>query len=195
MTQGTPNDVHQPLFYKNSRVISNICNVRFGDYYGRGKNHRFIGCTFAKTGDSASYHTFVFDGGYSTGGHVLLDCTFEGGAAYDDVRWERTGDLSHYMVQWTLELESTPGASVEIRDVNGDVEFSGEIDGDGQLKVPLTQAIIRPVEWTPSSTGGGVDRRDEHQEILMTPHRVTVHDGGETRSETVSMDRRLLLSL
>lgn len=195
VTQGTPNDDHQPLFYRNNRIISNICNVRFGDYYGRGKNHRFIGCTFLKRGENPGYHTFVFDGGYSTGGHVLLDPVFEGGAAYDDVRWERTGDLSHYSIQWTLALEATPGASVEVRDVNGDVEYSGEVDADGQLQIPLTQAVIRPVEWTPSSTGSGVNRRDENQEIRLTPHSVTVIDGSETRSEEVSMDHSQTLSL
>lgn len=91
-TQGAYNDrsTHLPLYYKNSTLESNICNVRFGDGYGQGSNHQFINSRIVKIGDHPGYHTFVFDGGNSNFNHVFLDCEFVDGAAYNDVYWKNT---------------------------------------------------------------------------------------------------------
>lgn len=42
-------DTALPVFYENVTLISNLRNVRFGDYYGKGSNHRFTRCKFVRT--------------------------------------------------------------------------------------------------------------------------------------------------
>ncbi|RJG37347.1 fibronectin type III domain-containing protein [Motilimonas pumila] len=189
VTQGTSNLDHEITLYRNSTLSSNITNVRFGDSYGRGYNHHFHNVHFEKLGDNPHYHTFIFDGAYSRDGHVIRDATFSGGAAWDDVYWKATGDLSAYSVQWTLTLSGQPNAQVGIQNVNGETVFSGYFDVSGKLQVPLTQATIRPLQWTPASTGSGVRDKFQHQKIFATPHTVTVTTADGSRQEQqVNMD-------
>jgi hypothetical protein len=169
---------HNPTFYIDDRLVSNIANVRFGDSYGRGDRHTFINTTFEKVGDSPDYHTFVFDGAYHTRDHEIIDPIFEGGAAADDVWWRRVSIRAYYTVKWTVELSGKPGASATINDVDGDEVFSGELDEDGKLDVALAQMTIRPTEWSDDGSGGGVDDEFNHQKVMHTPHTVTV-DGAE----------------
>lgn len=183
VTHGTSNLGHQPTTYRHSTLSSNLINVSFGDRYGRGYNHLFDHVHFEKLGDEKDYHTFVFDGGFSRDGHIIRDATFTGGAAWDDVHWTRTGNLSAYSVQWTLSVTAPADATVSIVDVNGVEVFNGVSNGVDVITTPLTQATIRPVEWSPEATGGGVRQLDSHQKIWATPHQVTVTDSAGTISQ------------
>lgn len=163
--------------------MSNLANVRFGDSYGRGNRHTFIDTTFVKTGDHPDYHTFVFDGGYESYDHEVIDPVFEGGASVDDVWWRRTSVKSYYTIKWTVSLSGDPGASVTVEDAAGEQVYTGELDDDGRLDVPLAQITIRPAEWEEGGSGG-VDQEFDHQKIAHTPHTIDV--GGQT--ETLEVD-------
>jgi len=191
VAHGYKEDSALPVRYRNCTLISNVCNVRFGDDYSRGSNHRIERCKLVKSGNNPKYHTFVFDGGYWTRNHVVLDCEFEGGARFDDVYWRRVSAKANYSVAWTLELKAAPGAKVVIKDKNGKEVFSGAADANGKASAPLTQCIIRPQGWRPGGGGGGggggaVGPKTAHQKEDLNPYTVTV--GGS--SKTVTMTRR-----
>ena len=178
---GNRDEGHLPAYYRDSTFVSNVANVRFGDEYGRGDNHVFVRPTFVRKGEHPEYATFVFDNGFYSEHHEIIDPEFEEGASYDDVWWRRTGSASHYTVSWTLTVEGSDGDEVTIDDVDGDEVFSGTIGDDGELSVPLQAVTIRPEQW---EDGGEVNDSRDHQKIEHTPHEVTVD--GET--ETVEMD-------
>ena len=180
----------QPLYYRNCTLVSNICNVRFGDDYSRGSNHHLENCRFLRTGNDPKYHTFVFDGGWWTGDHVVLDCRFEPGTRYDDVYWRQVSAESNYSVAWTLSIATDPGADVGITDKTGQEVFKGKADGAGKVSVALKQCVIRPKEWTAGATKQpAVKLKLEHQKVMCTPHKVTVRTRGKERSESVTMDK------
>lgn len=196
VTQGTGNLGHLPTVYRDSTLTANLTNVSFGDNYGRGYNHHFYNVVFEKVGDDADYHTFIFDGGYSRDGHVVRDCHFVGGAAWDDVNWRRTGALSAYSVEWTLTLNTEPNAQVTIFDSEGEQVLAQTLGSDGLISVPLTQATIRPIEWTPGGGGGGVRAKDQHTKYFKTPHRIVMTNAsGEVTETTVNMDAKKTINL
>ena len=172
VVQGTTSKESKPTYYKNTVLSSNITNIRFGDDYGRGYNHHFYNVTFDKKGDNPNYHTFIFDGGYSRDGHIIRDPIFKNGSAYDDVYWQRTGDLSAYSIEWTLTIKASIGEEIEIFDINNHLVFSGFVNDNGKISIPLTQVTIRPKQWTIDSRGSEVTDKNEHQKIQFTPHRV-----------------------
>lgn len=190
VTHGQPSkaDTCLPVYYEDCRLISNICNVRFGDYYGKGSNHHFIRCVLERTGNADSYHTFVVDGTYWSKRHVLLDCTFGPGTAWDDVLWKLTSNKSFYSIAWTLTLHTAPNAVVRITDAAGEVAFEGTAGATGTLQVPLTQCIVRPpAKLKCPST--------EKEIEANTPHTVTVTLGTGEKEALVEMTSRRELVL
>ncbi len=196
-TQGAFNDrsAHQPIFYNRNLLISNTCNIRFGDFYGQGSNHRFRECTIVRQGKNPDYHTFVFDGRNSVFNHKLLDCKFTGGAAYNDVYWCNTQSLSNYGIDWTLTLKTVPEADVFINDSNGRSVFTGKSGLDGQIQVVLTQRIIRPVEWKPDGREETVEKKYDYQEEKLSPYTVVVHKAGDRRSKTIELVEKSTLEM
>jgi hypothetical protein len=174
VTQGTASKESNPTYYTDTILTSNITNVRFGDNYGKGYNHHLYNVTFNKSGNNPNYHTFIFDGGYSRDGHIIRDPIFTNGAQYDDVYWERTGDLSAYSIEWTLTVEAEIGETIEVYDVNNILVFEGAITDHGNIDIPLKEVTIRPKQWTIDSHGSGVKEKSEHQKIMHTPHRVLI---------------------
>ncbi|MDF9796248.1 hypothetical protein OKW21_001511 [Catalinimonas alkaloidigena] len=189
-TQGAYNDrsTHLPLFYKSNKLISNICNIRFGDAYGQGSNHHFVNCKLIKAGNHPEYHTFVFDGHNSVFNHVLLDCEFGEGTSYDDVYWKDTGSLSNYQIQWTLTIDTHPGAEVKINDRFGNLSYAGIADAEGKLSTPLAQCTIRPMEWTEQGVEVIVEKKYEHQADEFSPYNISVRIGNKEKTETVDMN-------
>jgi len=197
VTQGANNDrsKHLPLIYSNSILVSDICNVRFGDEYGRGSNHRFINCKIQKSGEHPNYHTFIFDGGNSVFNHVFLDCEFLDGAAYSDVFWRNTQSNSNYRIDWTLNIETEPDSDIAIEDKNGELVFTGSSDDIGKLKVELTQSIFRPVEWKEGMEEQDVQETLSYQEEKKTPYTIFVNKGGEEHFRTVEMNKKQFLKI
>jgi hypothetical protein len=175
VAQGNADRANQmlPILYEDNTFISNVLNVRFGDYYGVGSNHRFVRCKFVRIGDKPRYRTFYYETGYPCKNHVLLDCTFEGGASLDSVGWADKKAEDDFTVQWTLSIHTSPGATVLIADRRGAEVFTGWANGTGQIDVPLAQYIQKP---------GG--------RTYLTPHRVTVTTEGKTATKMILMDKR-----
>lgn len=196
-TQGAFNDrsKHLPLYYKNCSLISNRCNVRFGDEYGQGSNHQFINCKIIKAGNHPDYHTFEFDGHSSVFNHVFHDCDFMNGSSYDDVYWINTQSLSNYRINWTLNLETIPGATIRISNNKGQETFSGVVKKDGRISLPLTQSIIRPVEWTPDGKEIEVTKKLKYQEETLNPYVIEVEKDGKNKIQTISLDEETSLEI
>ncbi len=196
-TQGAFNDrsKHLPLYYKECSLISNICNVRFGDDYGQGSNHQFINCNIIKTGDNPNYHTFVFDGHSSVFNHLFLDCEFIGGAAYNDVYWSNTQSLSNYRIAWTLDIETNPGAKILIRAQDGKVKVEAIANASGRYSTPLAQCIIRPTEWNNDGNEVEVEDRSGYQEEELSSYTVIIEANGSKKSTTVEMIEKTVLKL
>lgn len=146
-----------------------------------------------KTGNNPNYHTFVFDGHSSVFNHVFLDCEFNDGAAYNDVYWSDTQSLSNYRIQWTLDVQTNPGASVTIKDKNGQIASNGVAGPDGHYLVPLTQSIIRPPEWNTHGIEVEVKDKSRYQEEKLSPYSVVVELNGKEKSTTVEMDKKTML--
>ncbi|SHG41095.1 hypothetical protein SAMN05443144_12746 [Fodinibius roseus] len=191
VAQGAHNDRsrHLPLYYKECVLESNMCNIRFGDEYGRGSNHRFVNCTIVKAGDHPHYHTFVFDGGSSVFNHALIDCDFTGGAAYDDVYWRNTHSKSNYRIDWTLTVKTDPNADIRIYDRKKKNVFNGTSGDGGQTQVVLTQSVIRPPEWTEDGEETAVLKKTGFQEDKLFPYTVVVKKGEARKSKTVKLTR------
>ena len=193
--QGYPNKPESlPVVYVDNTFEGNRALIRFGDAYGVGHNHHFIRPKFVRLGEHPDFHTFVFDGGHYSQGHLIIDAEFGPGTAYNDVYWERTASTSWYSVGWTLELSTVPGAHVSIQDRTGREVFQGEVGPEGVVSVPLIQSTIRPTEWNPRFELL-VLRKDRHIEEEFTPHTVTVTAGGKTVSQVVDMRARRQLTL
>ncbi len=194
-TQGAFNDrsKHLPLYYKDCSLISNICNVRFGDEYGQGSNHQFINCKIIKTGNNPNYHTFVFDGHSSVFNHVFLDCEFIGEASYNDVYWNNTQSLSNYRIAWTLNIETHPGAKIIIKNKNGKIKVEAVANANGQYSTPLVQCIIRPTEWNIDRNEVEVEDRSGYQEEELSSYTVIIEANGSKKSTTVEMIEKMIL--
>lgn len=197
VTQGSNNDrsKHLPLYYKNTVLESNICNIRYGDVYGRGSNHQFFNCKIIKTGNNVNYHTFVFDGGASVFNHVLRDCEFIGGAAYNDVYWNNTQSKSNYRIDWTLAVETAPDADVIVNDRKGENAFSGKSGPSGKIEMVLTESIIRPVEWKLGSEETEVEEKYNHQEERFSPYTVTIKKNGEQSSKVIELTKKSTITV
>ncbi|MGD8239291.1 MAG: hypothetical protein PVH68_12105, partial [Armatimonadota bacterium] len=190
VTHGHPDkaDTALPVTYQDMTLVSNLCHVRMGDYYGKGSNHHFVRCKLVRTGDDSRYHTFIVDGAYWSKRHVLLDCEFGPGTAFDNVFWKRTSWKSFYSPRWTLTLRTTPGAQVTIRDSAGGLAFEGTADAAGSVSVPLTQCVIHMPEKAKTPCL-------EHAKDMKTPHTITVSHNGREKTASVEMTGERELSL
>lgn len=195
--QGAFNDrsKHLPLYYKDCLLISNICNVRFGDDYGQGSNHRFINCKIIKTGNNPNYHTFVFDGHSSVFNHLFLDCEFIGGASYHDVYWNNTQSLSNYQIAWTLDIETEPGAKILIKNKNGKVEVEAFANVAGHYSTPLAQCMMRPTEWNNDGNEVAVEDRSGYHEEDLSSYTVIIEANGRKKSANIEMIEKTALKL
>jgi len=170
---GTSDPATVPVIYENNRLISNFCNARMGeDYYGAGQNAEFYDNTFVKVGpERPDYRTIgVGYAGYRSAGHKFYDSTFEGGAGYDQVRFDGSG-VRDFSVGWTLTIETEPFNDVTIRNIGGSVVFTGQANGSGVCDALLLEYLHEPSGKT-----------------YYTPHSVTVDNGVDSRTESVTVD-------
>jgi len=171
VTQGNAKraDKHLPIIYSGNTFISNICNIRFGDYYGVGSNHHFHGCKFVRIGDDKRYKSFLWDTGYQCDKHVLRDPVFEGGASLDSIA---LGSGKHDLtVEWTVTVKTAPNADVTVADASGEKVCSTKADGQGAVAVALAEYTI---------TGEG--------KTCHTPHTITANLEGKEANVKVTAD-------
>ena len=173
----------EQIFYYDNTIMANMCNVRFGDNYGHGANHHFVGTTFVRIGNNSRYKTIKLGWkGWNRDsyGHSFLDSKFEGGADYNKVGTEGA-DSAHYdfTVEWYLDLTAQPGSEVSIKDKTGKQVFNAAVNSNGKLPVPLRQYTYRP-----------------RGKLFYTPHTVTVvKEGSPSVSRQVIMDQNRQLDL
>jgi hypothetical protein len=138
VTQGIFNrcGTEAPLDYINNRLISNIANVRIGDYAGAGCNHRFFGNEFVRVGDRDDYRTILFDSGFLILDHLFYDSVFVDGASYDPVDFVQSAQ--ELTVGWTLTVSvsdgtnAIDGAIVTVMNSTGTTVATGATDVSGQ---------------------------------------------------------------
>ena len=170
---GDPNAA--PIVYDGNRLISNFCNARMGeDYYGAGCNAEFYDNTFVKEGPARpDYRTIgVGYGTFRSSGHKFFDSVFEGGASYDEVRFDGSG-IRDFRVGWTLTVETEAYADIEIRDLSNSLVYTGQSDGNG-----LDSTLL--YEYMEQSSG----------RTYETPHSVKVTKGVDTVTESVTVDEK-----
>lgn len=189
-TQGAYNDrsLHVPIVYRSNTLISNHCNIRFGDDYGQGSNHHFIDCILQKSGRLASYHTFIFDGKNASFGHVLQNCRFTGGAAETDVLWYKTSTLSNYALQQRLQIEAKPGTKVGITDRHGNTVLAETALTNGQMSLPLVRYTVHPPGWTPAGQEQFIERQGSYQKLDPTPYTITWSSDGLKKETKTSLN-------
>ena len=118
----------------------------------------------------------------------MLDCTFSGGAKYNDVYWTQTRSLSNYSIKWTLNLNTEPESVVTITDKDGNQAITAGTGADGTISEPLTQSIIRPVEWNPNGNEVSVTKKSQYQGEQFNPYTIKVEKNDEQKVQTVIMD-------
>jgi hypothetical protein len=160
---------------EGNTIVTNLCHVQFGDNYSHGGRHVFSGNRFVRVGDDPRYRTIRFGWRgwkYESYGHVFIDSAFEGGAGHDSVSFDGAQRARYdFAVGWTLEIRTTAGAAVTVRDGTGAEVCTGRAGEDGRIAVPLTGYV---------RTRAGREPR--------TPHSVTVEHGGKRVERQVTMD-------
>jgi len=162
------------IVFRDNRIISNYRNVGGDGWYGAGSNAVFRGNTFVRVGNRADYYT-IYCGFWTNNatGFKYYDSSFEGGAGYDAIEFDRGTGKKELSVGWTLTVKTAPDAKVTIKDRTGAEVFRGETDPEGGWNVALVQYIHRPE--------GKTD---------LTPHMVTIEKDGKTVTRTITMDRQ-----
>lgn len=134
-----------PVLWQDNLLISNIANVRMGDYYAAGCNHRLHGNHLVRLGDRPDYRSYQFDVGWDLRDHHVVDASHADGASIDSLRFRNAGQQLH--VGWTVQVrvesagQPVPGAQVEVFDLAGDLVASGNAGADGVLAVVVPERI------------------------------------------------------
>lgn len=172
----------EPILWEGNTLISNIANVRMGDYYAAGCNHRFHQNHLVRIGSRSDYYTFVFDTGWALKDHHMVDASFAGGASLNSVRFLNAGQDFH--VGWTLQVQvrssgqAVAGASVSLFDINDQQIAQGTTDANGRFSAVVTQLIRRQ---------GGDEQK--------TPTRVVASFGGASVEQSLAVTETTSLIL
>ncbi|MCK5682652.1 T9SS type A sorting domain-containing protein, partial [bacterium] len=184
-----------PLFYDNCKLISNFCNIRFGDAYAIGDNHRFINCELIKEGAHPDYHSFVFDGGDFGINHQLINCEFLNGAQYDDVFWKNTVSCSYYGMGHAFCIYGTYGTIVRLKNALDNIIFTTTIPISGVIDETLLYSAIHATDWTPTSCGSQVTDLYNYQEISYSPYTLIWTNGVKSETIKFELDSALCVTL
>lgn len=163
-----------PVLWQDNVLISNIANVRMGDYYAAGCNHRMHGNHHVRIGNRSDYYTYQFDVGWDVRDHHVVDASYAGGAGIDSLRFRHAGQ--ELQVGWTVQVrvrenaQLLPGAVVTVHDVDGAQIAQGVTNDNGRLLVAVPERTRRQ---------GG--------DQWHTPTRFVAEAGGKTVEQTVAI--------
>jgi len=175
--------------WRNNVIESNHKNVLFGgtgSYAANVRNTTFVSNTLIKGANPLpDYSAFSVGSPSEIANTHLIDTKLVNGATMD------VGNLYeakyNYFVDWYLNVmvknnSDTPieGATVEVKDVNGTVVFSGATDANGGVNnITLNQYRKYGERW------GNQPKGIEYH----TPHTLTISKPGyETYTQTLTMD-------
>ncbi len=171
-----------PVLWQDNVLISNVANVRMGDYYAAGCNHVMVGNHHIRSGNRTDYRTFQFDVNWALLDHHLIDATYAGGASIDSLRFRHGGQMLH--VGWTAQVrvrrdaQLAPGAAVMVYDSEGAVVAQGVTGADGRLDVIVPERIRRQAGDT-----------------WLTPTRFVASLDGETAEITLPVNAPIHVQL
>lgn len=138
-----------PVRYIENILMSNSCQVRFGDSYGCGGNHRFVGCRLVRLGTRAGYRTLGLGWWkYVSVDNAFVDCETEGGASLESTFVGGTG---------RIEYSVGHGLYVQLRRESGDPVEGVEVwvedscgatprvltDGEGRAQLEILEYLMR----------------------------------------------------
>jgi hypothetical protein len=134
----------RPGLFEDNTVISNFCNVRLGEDYGAGVNAHFVNNTFIREGQREAYATITCGyGNTNNSGSVFAGSKFEGGAGYDQVKWEGTGK-NDFATGRAIRVKTSPGATVSL--VGGEAPSSVIADKAGVATVMVVEQAYTPAD-------------------------------------------------
>lgn len=164
-----------PVLWQDNVLISNIANVRMGDYYAAGCNHRMHGNHHVRIGNRSDYYTFQFDVTWDVRDHHLVDASYAGGASINSLRFRHADQELH--VGWTVQVRvrnnALPAlaATVTVYDADGIQIGQGMTDATGRFSLIVPERIRRQ---------GGDQWR--------TPTRFVAELDGETVETTIAIN-------
>lgn len=130
--------------FEDNTVVSNFCNVRLGEEYGRGVNAHFVNNTFVREGTREGYATIHCGyGNFNNYGNVFAGSRFEGGAGYDRVTWDTPG-RNQFATGRAIKVKTAPGATVTL--AGGEAPISVTADKHGIATVPVVEQAYTPAE-------------------------------------------------
>ena len=120
----------------------------------------------------------------------LIDCDPFIAYNYDlPYHWQDDGNGGIAYREWSFNLKTEPGATVSLKDINGDEVFSVEADENGDI----SEQIV--VEHTAVSDGTS----GWHNNSIITsytPHTLTISKPGyETYQDVLNIDRKMNLNI
>ena len=111
-------------------------------------------------------------GSFRSAGHKFYDSLFEGGAGYDQIRFDGSG-VRDFSVGWTLTIETEPLADITIRNLASSIVWTGNSGATGIVDALLLEYLEEP---------GG--------RTYYTPHQVTVEKAPYSKTEPVTVDAK-----
>lgn len=176
------NTVRNNLLFRNNEIASTWSNLLLADSYGSaGGYSQFVGNRFVRLGAAAGYRTFRSQYSSIPSTAVLLDTSFENGAAADSVDLEFFGPATKELAFGSLlRVQVTRGgvplanALVSLVDAAGRTMAQGATDGQGSVSVEFVDMVVSngvsPV-FAPASVAGPYKNG---KRIELGPHRLIV---------------------
>ena len=78
---------------------------------------------------------------------------------------------------------------------NNKTEVYSSVAEDGSVSIPLTQSIIRPVEWEPEGDEVFVTDKYNHQETKLIPYTVKAEINGSQEIRSIYLDKKSSLRI
>jgi hypothetical protein len=171
-----------PVLWEDNHLISNIANVRMGDYYAAGCNNRMYRNHHVRVGNRPDYRTLQFDVNWAVLDHHLVDASFEGGASIDILGFRHAGQELH--VAWSVQVQVTSGtqpvagANVRAYELDGSLIGQGSTDAQGRLGIEIPERTRR-----------------QSGDTWRTPTRFIAQYDGFTAERTVAVSAPSTLAL
>jgi hypothetical protein len=177
-----PRNPDEKILLAGNTVISNLCNIRFGDNYGQGGKYTFHSNTLVRIGDDPRYKTIRlgWDGWkYESYGHLFFNTVFKGGGGFDSFSFDG-GRASYYdfSVGWTLNIRSEPGAELTITDRMSREVFTSFVPKEGNFTIDL-------VEY--------VQKRDE--KLYLSPYKITATKNGKKAVREIILNGKMKVEI
>ena len=90
-------------------------------------------------GNRADYYTFYFGTAYPSKYHVIRDAVMGEGTSLTSIHWVSSSADHGFSVEWTVTVNTTPGATVTMTDKYDTVAYTEVAGPSGIVTSPLKQ--------------------------------------------------------